>query len=97
MDFQVGDVIAITDTCNTHEKKCTIKYEILNIGKRIRVESIVEDENFDCEFFGTHYCSSIEESIYNPYLTFFKGTYGLESEDYETVLYNLDEVKIISI
>ncbi len=90
MDFRVGDILSITDICYVHKKKCTIKYKIINIGKRIQIEELD-----DCVIMGTHYCSSIDEPIYTPYLIIDNGRYALESEDYETARFNLDEVKII--
>ena len=50
----------------------------------------------ECEILGTHYCSSIEEPMYEPYLTIFRSIYALESEDGETEVSNLDKVEKMS-
>jgi hypothetical protein len=91
MDFQPGNTIMITDKCSLHKKICTIKYKTIHIDTRRRIK--LEKVDTECEFLGTHYCSSIEEPMYEPYLTIFRGIYALESEDGETELSNLDKVK----
>ena len=96
-NFKVGDIIAITEMCDTHNKKCTKNYKIVNVDtKRERIQlDEIDDETLECVFMGTHYCSSMSEPIDYPYLTLDDGKYGLESEDYETALLNLDDVKLL--
>ena len=95
--FKVGSMIAITEICDTHNKKCTKHYNIINVdnkGRRFKLDEI-DDDTSECVFMGTHYCSSMTEPMDYPYLTLDNGKYGLESEDYETALLNLDDVKLL--
>lgn len=94
-NFEVYDIIAITERCNTHKNKCTKNYKVLNINtatKRLQLAEI-DDDTSQCVFMGTHYCSSQEEAMDHPYLIFNFGKYALESEDHETTLFNLGNVK----
>ena len=95
--FKVGNIIAITDICDVHNKECTKNYKIISVsskGNRLQLDE-TDDNTVDCVFMGTHYCSSQSEPIDNPYLTWNCGKYALESEDYETAIFNLCNVKIL--